>query len=87
MKQTVLTLTLFLCVGAGLVFLGCGGGTKRGTGSTTNVGLVVSSMTGISVPSAESTTDPEHMMCTYLNPTPMGLAAFSTLSESANPKI
>ena len=76
MKQTVLTLTLFLCVGAGLVFLGCGGGTKRGTGSTTNVGLVVSSTTGISVPSAESTTDPGAYDVYILEPHPDGTRGF-----------
>ena len=58
MKQTILNLTLFLCIGAGLVFLGCGAGAKRGPESTTNVGtLVVSSATSLSAPSAESTTD------------------------------
>ena len=36
MKQTVLNLTLFLCVGAGLVFLGCGA--KGGSESTTDPG-------------------------------------------------
>ena len=59
MKQTVLNLILFLCVGAGLIFLGCGSSAKRGTESTTNVGaLVISSATDIPTPSAESTTDP-----------------------------
>jgi hypothetical protein len=58
MKQTVLNLTLFLCVGAGLVFLGCGAGAKKGTESTTNVGtLVISSVTDTSTPSAKSTTN------------------------------
>ena len=58
MKQTVLNLTLFLCVGAGLVFLSCGAGAKKGTESTTNVGtLVISSVTDTSTPSAESTTN------------------------------
>ena len=56
MKQTVLNLTLFLCIGMGLVFLGCGA--KTGTGSTTNVEtLVVSSTTNISAPIEESPTD------------------------------
>ena len=76
MKQTVLNLTLFLCVGAGLVFLGCGGGTKRGAGSTTNVGFVVSSTTGISVPSDESTTDPGASDVYILEPHPDGTRGF-----------
>ena len=76
MKQTVLNLTLFLCVGAGLAFLGCGGGTKRGTGSTTNVGLVVSSTTGISVPSDESTTDLGASDVYILEPHPDGTRGF-----------
>ncbi len=58
MKQTVLNLTLFLCIGMGLVLLGCGAGAKKGTESTTNVEtLVISSTTNISPPSEESTTD------------------------------
>jgi hypothetical protein len=71
-----LNLTLFLCVGAGLAFLGCGGGTKRGAGSTTNVGLVVSSTTGISTPSAESTTDPGAYDVYILEPHPDGTRGF-----------
>ena len=31
MKQTVLNLILCVCIGAGLIFLGCGGGTKIGS--------------------------------------------------------
>ena len=72
MKQTVLNLILFVCIGAGLVFLGCGGGTKRGAGSTTNVGLVVSSATDIPAPSAESTTDPGAGGVYILEPHPDG---------------
>ena len=57
MKQAVLNLTLFLYVGAGLVFLGCGA--KRETESTTNVGaLVISNTSDLSVPNAESTVVP-----------------------------
>jgi hypothetical protein len=49
---------LFLCIGVGLVFLGCGAGAKKGAESTTNVEtLVISSTTNISTPSEESTTD------------------------------
>lgn len=58
MKRTVLNLMLFLCIGVGLVFLGCGAGAKKGAESTTNVEtLVISSTTNISTPSEESTTD------------------------------
>ncbi len=73
MKQTVLNLTLFLCVGMGLVFLGCGAGAKKGVESTTNVEtLVISSTTNISPPSEESTTDLEANDVYILEPYPDG---------------
>ena len=73
MKQTVLNLTLFLCVGAGLIFVGCGAGAKRGTESTTNVGaLVISSAPDIPTPRAESTTDPGASDVYILEPYPDG---------------
>lgn len=73
MKQTVLNLTLFLCIGMGLVFLGCGAGAKKGAESTTNVEtLVISSTTNISPPSEESTTDLEASDVYILEPYPDG---------------
>ena len=77
MKQTVLNLTLFFCLGAGLVFLGCGAGAKRGIESTTNVGaLVISGKTDISAPNAESTTAPEADEVYILEPHPDGTRGF-----------
>ncbi len=73
MKQTVLNLALLLCIGMGLVFLGCGAGAKKGGKSTTNVEtLVISSTTNISPPSEESTTDLEASDVYILEPYPDG---------------
>ena len=77
MKQTVLIFSLFLCIGVGLVFLGCGAGTKRGTESTTNVGaLVISSTTDVSAPNAESATVPGARDVYILEPHPDGTRGF-----------
>ena len=65
MKQTVLNLILCLCVGAGLIFLGCGGGGTR---------------------LAQWPKLPAKVRARfrYLNPIPMALMVFSTLSASLN---